>query len=595
MPRRWPLSLSLSLSSSLNSAGERRTLSAGPSERPGRPGSPRWAVLVLVACLSVGLAAGFGLGCIVPDLEYCTGDDQCGGQSGSDARRVCHPTRHLCMDVNVGSCFKDADCPLTTPRCDPLTSQCSACRPDDPSDVSCSRVSAAARCTAVSGGEPRCVECSANLDCPAERPICDSSTNQCRTCSRHSDCEGELKCDTGSPCTDSLVCIQEGDLTEGRAGRCAANSGMSARVVYVNYLSNSAACMAQDVPANGFSPTTPVCTLSYGLKQARAMNVRYIRLISDVIDVSTENFTDGPFYIIGAPRKGSTKNVLMNARGVAIDVSYKGNVTLDQVDVLELSPGQGPIQCLTNIVASNASWLRIYGSTIGGMTRPNQVANPYNPGIVVTMCNLVIDRCVIGVSKKADLTDPQAGAHAFGIQIRDFASGFAPPRTLIIQNSIFAGNLISGLQLDDIDISGTKALIQFNTIVGNGRQGTQAGALRCPFNSGQIPAKRFLNNLIIDNQLNGGTQFSGRIEDCTFHNTVVGTKDQTPATVTGLKHIDAELDDNLRLKASALNRLSCIDQATAGMDEALPTYDLDGNPRPRVKGGKPDISATEAE
>lgn len=570
----------------------RRPLSVTPSlPRAGKAAARRSALHMTVG-LAACLTAGLGSGCIVPDPEYCTGDDQCGTQSGAEARKVCHPTRHLCMEVTPGSCFKDDDCPLATPRCDRVTSQCSACLPDG-TDMSCLRVSASARCTAVSGGDARCVECGTNLDCPKERPICDSSTSQCRACAQHSDCEGELYCDTGQKCTDSLVCIKDGDLPEGRAGHCAANYGMSARVVYVKYLDNSTDCMTKDVPANGFSPTTPVCTLSYGLKQARAMNIRYIRLLGDSIDVATEVFTDGPFYIIGAPRKGSTKNVVMNARGLAIDVSYKGNVTLDQVDVLELLPGQGPIQCLTNIVPANASWLRIYGSTIGGMTRPGDFPSPYNPGIIVTLCNLIIDRCVIGVSKKSSLTDPQAGAHAFGIQIRDFVSGTAPARTLTIQNSIFAGNLITGLLFDDIDNTGTKALIQYNTIVGNGRQSSSmGGALVCPFKGSAAPAKRFLNNLIIDNQLSSGSQFS-RAEECTFFNNVVGTKDMTPAAIMGIKHLDADLDENLRLISSDKNRQSCIDQGAAAADEAQPAYDLDGNVRPKIKGGKLDIGATE--
>jgi hypothetical protein len=114
----------------------------------------------------------------------------------------------------------------------------------------------------------------------------------------------------------------------------------------------------------------------------------------------------------------------------------------------------------------------------------------------------------------------------------------------------------------------------------------------CPFKGSTAPAKRFLNNLIIDNQLSGGSQFD-RPGECTFFNNVVGTKDLTPATVTGLKHVDAELDDNLRLISSDKNRMSCIDQGAAAMDEAQPTYDLDGNARPKSKGGRLDIGATE--
>lgn len=579
--------------------------SASPSSSRGK-----WSTLVglvaVVAGLLGGLAVGLGTGCVIADPEYCDSNVKCASQSG-DTQMVCNMLRHTCVAAMPNGCSENTDCKdPTLPRCDKLSMACTPCRTDDA--MSCSSVSTSARCTELEGGETRCVECGRNADCKdAARPICDLGTNQCRGCQRHSDCEGELLCDTGAPCTNSLVCIKEGDLAQtGLGGRCALNgTGPEGKVIYMSSPDpkdmNGVVLCGQMNARDGRTPeATPLCSITEALKKAKNANIRYIRIIGDWdFDVPSLTLTkEGPYHLIGAPRAGKTQNRALIAKSTFLEMLKGVSVTLDQVDLVALFPDINLLFCDGRGTTSmDASTLRILGSTLTGTSLPSTpLPFPGAGAIAVADCNLLIDRSVIGVTKMADLTNPNAGAHSVGI--RYWRDTVTHPRTVTIQNSLFAGNIQFAIHFDGTYNDSAKLRFQFNTIVGNGRRSTTAaGAVYCPFDPPLGPnGAQFLNNIIINNSRDAAmTQFIDPLAaGCSFHNTVVGPIESSsrPGLIKG----DVKLGDDLRTIVGAGSDTNVIDKALpymnpAGMTEAVPAYDLDGNKRPA--GAAADVGATE--
>jgi hypothetical protein len=538
----------------------------------------------------VGLGTGFVVGCVVADPAYCERDEQCGGSANSagSVRRGCHPVRHICMELSAGGCFADTDCQEPDrPRCDVASTQCMPCIPSS-DDRSCAHITASgkAQCTQLASGEARCVECGDNSDCPAERPICDSTTRRCRPCTQHSDCEGEVTCENGGTCTDSLVCIREGDLAEGHAGRCANNKGATGRVIYAAFDPNTTACLAQD-NNDGQSVATAVCDVYKALDKARTLNARYVRLIgTQDFDVGITPLSAGAISLIGAPRKGGSKNAQLIARGAFLTVPAGGDLTLDQVDILEGREDYTPLNCHGGTTAMDAARVRVLSSTITGVTLPN-TAMLTKAALRAENCSLFIDQSVFGVSSSAALKDPNAGAFAYGLSIFESTSN-EKPLSIVVQNSLFAGNIVVGIVLQGLNDS-SSAVFRFNTITGNGRTGNQAGAVMCPFGA-MTTARRFTNNIIAGNQTDpvSRTQFT-LPGACTFFNNVVGS-DETykPPNGDGFLGCAVTLDGRLRLGA---NDTCARDQAVASPGETLPTYDLDGIARPQ--GSRADIGASE--
>lgn len=567
---------------------------------PPRPWPKLIGVLAVVVGLVGGLAAGLGAGCVIADPDYCDSNVKCAAQ-GEGTQMVCNLIRHTCVPMVANGCGQNSDCKdPARPRCDLLSMACTPCRTDEP--MSCSSVSTSARCTELGSGETRCVECGKNADCKdAARPICDLSTNQCRGCQRHSDCEGDVLCHTGAPCKDSLVCIKEGD-EPGLGGRCALNgTGMDSRVLYMS--SPDPASMNPDATTlcnrmdaqDGRTPDTAVCRMLEALAKAKSANIRYIRIIGDWdFDVGTHMLSnEGPYHLIGAPRAGKTKNRGLVLRGSFV-LGKNISMTFDQVDLKAVFKDTSLITCNGQFgTLAEPSSLRILGSTLTGSSEPGaSFMNLGAAAVLVADCSLFIDRSVIGVTKKSDLMDAAAGAHFHGI--RYVADTTAHPRTLTIQNSIIAGNILTGIRFDGLVSDSVKVRIQFNTLVRNGRRmNNGAGAIRCP----DIPTPsgaQFLNNVIFDNSVEvGKSQFYGGMP-CFFHNTVVGESESSSAP--GLIKQNFEFGDDLRTTMGTKSDQFVIDKAVpymnpAGMTEAVPAYDVDGNPRPA--GPAADIGATE--
>ena len=524
-----------------------------------------------------GLAGGLSPSCVVPDPEYCATSAQCPTVDGPQGpvRLVCNTSRHVCMS---GSCGSDADCnDFAAPRCDRLTSTCTSCRVDDVSDTSCAHFLDRKQCISAGQGT-LCAECQTNLDCPAATPICDNY--QCRRCTAPSDCEGTLKCDDGVACTDSLVCIQQGDLPGDAAqelvGRCAQNgSGQNGRVIYVN---NQTACSEGN---QGNVYAMPLCSLYAGLMMATAQNRPYIRVVGKDLKPPNSTITEGNYLFVGAPTRDYPEIATVEGRGVLFTVKDSGSLTLDQLRLVEDQANTMLVQCVG--VGSLLPKLRLRNNLLLGATPPTATA--VSAGAVnVANCDTILDGNIIGARTTAELSDPLAMVHGAGLVIGETTNNRSS--SYLIQNNLIAGNAGFAVNLSGVNSDSAKFVFRFNTIVGNGRatQGTY-GAVVCPLGSYMM---EFSHSIVSDNAtFPGGSQFLFP-GSCGLKDLVVGSSE------TGTDPLfkkSPDFDPGFRLKAGAQNRDCCIDKVSPTAGETLPATDIDRRPRPQ--GTKWDIGAAE--
>lgn len=526
-----------------------------------------------------GLAGGLSPSCVVPDPEYCATSAQCPviDSPQGPVQLVCNTSRHVCMS---GACGSDADCTdFAAPRCDRTTNTCTSCRVGDTTDTSCTHFLDRKLCiSASSGAGTLCAECRSNTDCPAATPICDNY--QCRKCGAHSDCQGALKCDDGVACTDSLVCIQEGDLPAEPAGalvgRCAQNgSGKSGRVIYVN---NQGAC-SETNPGSAYA--MPLCSLYAGLMMATAQSRPYIRVVGKNLKPPNATISEGSYVFVGAPTRDFPEIATVEGRGVLFTVKDSGSLTLDQLHLVEDQANTTLVQCVG--VGSLLPKLTLRSSILTGATPPTATA--VSAGAVNTAnCDTLLDGNIIGVRTTAELSDPMAMVHGAGLVIGDTANNRSS--SYLIQNNIIAGNAGFAVNLSGVSSDSAKFVLRFNTIVGNGRatQGTY-GAVVCPLGSYMM---EFSHSIVSDNStFPGGSQFLFP-SSCGLKDLVVGTNET--GTDPLFKKSPA-LDPMFRLQAGAQNSDCCIDKVTPMAGETLPKWDVDQRPRPQ--GKKWDIGAAE--
>ncbi len=548
-----------------------------------------WLRVFLLALFGGGLAGGLGASCVVPDPEYCANTEQCPSMATELGvmQQVCHPSRHVCVVAGPNTCFSNADCntDFKNPRCELATNTCVPCTLGDNS--SCAHFTERPLCVKTNDGAGTlCVACQTNAQCPKEKPICDAQ--QCRKCSSHSDCEGEVTCDSGSLCTDSLVCIQEGDLSPDLVGRCAQNGqGSTGRVVYVN--GSDAKCgLANN--ATGGSLGSPLCTLDEGLTVAKAQTGRhYIRVVAPTgasMVGLTDSITQGSYAFIGAPApsKGFPDMVTIQHRGPVFAVSGTGSVMVDRFKILEVN--QNADTALSCSGGPTAPGLTLRNSILTGSTPIT--TNTFKPAILLVGCNVVIDGNIIGVTSFADATDPAATAHGVGINIID-NNGLSGLSSYLIQNNVIAGNASIGISIAFGTFPTSKFVIRFNTIYGNGRgltsMSTSGGGVGCPGNA----VKEFSHSIIANNFKASGSQVSGGSSSCSFKDIVVDSAETgADPAFTKVSSIDSDLGPLFRLLPTAT---WAIDKVTPEPGETLPSQDVYGVARPQ--NGKWDIGAAE--
>jgi len=540
----------------------------------------------LLAILGGG---GLGTSCVVPDPEYCANTEQCPSVATELGmmQQVCHPSRHVCVVSGPNTCLRNEDCTsdFKNPRCDLATNSCVPCTVGDNS--SCAHFTERPLCVKPSGAtETLCVACQTNSQCPKERPICDAQ--QCRKCSSHSDCEGEVRCDSGNLCTDSLVCIQEGDLNPDRAGQCAQNGpGSGGHVVYVNG-SDMSQCGPM-INATGSTLSSPLCNLDDGLEMAKLQGRHFIRAVGrtgSTLAGLNKSVTQGSYAFIGAPApsKGFPDMVTIQHRGLVFAVSGTGSVMVDRFNIHESNPI--PDTALSCSGGPTAPGLTLRNSILTGNIPAT--TNTFTPAVFLSGCNVIIEGNIIGVTSFADVTSAAAMAHGVGINIID-NNGQSGLSSYLIQNNVIAGNASIGISIPFGTNPTSKFVLRFNTIYGNGRGLTSmtnsGGGVGCPGNK----VTEFSHSIIANNFKVGGSQVSGSNNNCGFKDIIVDAAESSadPA-FTKVSSIDVDLDSMFRLLPSAS---WAIDKVTPAAGETLPSQDVYRVARPQ--NGKWDIGASE--
>ena len=560
----------------------------------GRPvartmGRSRWTLL---GGVGLGLALGSLAGCVVQDPLYCSDSNQCPTveTATGSVKQSCHPLRHICVggtgDGGTDACFEDKNCsgdPAHS-KCELMTGACVACDPaDNATSNSCANVTDAKICATV-GGVNKCVGCLTNLDCPFAKPICDN--NQCRPCGAHKDCEGEVKCGNDlTVCTDSLVCVRDGDLDGVPAGSCAQNgSGEKGRVLYVN--KQAANCSDTD-PAFGTTFDKPLCEASRAWDLARAqVNRRYVRMVgtSPYYPIG-QPLTELSLSFIGAPTKNYMTPAIIEGRGVLFNVSGTANITIDQLQLSQQNQNNMLVSCTGTMTKSPT--VRVWQSQLMGNT-PISFSGTQVAAVDVYNCNLHLSGNMIGANSQAKLTDALATAHTMGINIVDTMGG--GQTSYLIENNVIAGNVGTAISLLGASNGTPKISLRFNTIIGNGRNSVKYdGGVRCPF-GGML--QEFSSSIVVGNTPDGnGTQMRDG-DSCSPKNVVLGTSD-TNRTKPWAIPLLPMLDDLFRLPDNAANRACCIDKVSPASGETLPATDIDGRARPLPTNGKWDIGASE--
>lgn len=533
-----------------------------------------WLRASYLGCIFFALLAAMSPSCVVSDPEYCAISANCPMVDGENGpvQLVCNTFRHVCVS---GSCFADSDCTdFAAPHCDRDSATCTSCRADDAGDTSCAHFVERPRCvTKKDDAGTICAACQKSADCPFTAPICDNY--QCRKCSAHTECEGPLVCDDNSPCTDSLVCIKDGDLSDDRAGRCAQNGGEeNGRVIYVN---NQSACSDTN-PGN--LPAMPACTLDAGLTLATVQKRRFIRVVGKDLKKLNLTVSSGVYSFIGAPTRDFAETATIEGLGVLFTVKDTGALTLDQLHLVQDLPNNSLVLCLG--IGSVLPKLTLRNSILSGATPPSSTMVGAG-ALSIGNCNTILDGNIIGVSTMDALSDPLATAHGAALVIVDTAN--LRGSSYLIENNIIAGNAGVAINLSGVSSDSAKFVMRFNTLTGNGRAVPGTGSVLCPVSSSTM---EFSHSIVFNNStFAGGSQFLFP-QSCGLKNLIVG-KNETGTDPLFNKTPD--LDAMFRLRSSAANTDCCIDKAAPATGESFPRRDVDQRPRPQ--GTKWDIGASE--
>lgn len=530
-------------------------------------------------------AVATGSGCVVEDPDYCSTDEVCWQSRGSEYE--CSESLRTCVLRSPNSCKSNEQCKdLSLPLCDLSTRKCVACNGSPPDgDAACARFKDTPFCGTSMPSGTRCVACRESLDCPASAPICDNQA--CRPCRRHSDCEGARVCHDGTMCSNSLVCIGEGELGAGMAGRCALN-GDRGQVIYVR----KEGCMPGTV--GGTTLDSPRCDIEQGYTTAVTQTNRtYIRVIgeknaSGYYNAMALAITKGKFVFIGSTVNslGINNRAKILSQGTSFNTRDLADVTIDDFEIMLNLPNEALLFCAISSDGTMVPSYTVRNSALLGGISPTNMGSGL--ALSVNSCNLRVYNNVIGVQTQAGLQDVNAGAFNKGIGL--FGGGFFPcakQATAEVYNNVIAGNMRAAFDLKGMECATWPLRIRFNTIVGNGRITNSYGGVEAPFNP--TPADILIGQSLFSNSLSGGTQFynAGYLS---WQDVVISAADN--ATQAGMSKADFELDSSLVLKlSSSVNSGCCLDKAQPGTGDKFPMFDRAGNSRP--KGAGYDIGANE--
>lgn len=538
-----------------------------------------WFLTSIVGGLLVGMAVGAG--CVVDDPDYCASDDICVQSKGSEY--MCSNTLKTCILRSVNSCSRNDDCTdPSLPFCDPSVKRCMPCVLGESGDQACSRFVGASVCGTAPGSTTRCVACRENSHCPESAPICQNQA--CRKCSKHSDCEGTLKCHDGTLCTNSLVCIGAGELTPGTEGRCALN-GDRGQVIYVR---KDASCKSSTDA--GTLPTTPVCTIDDGYTTAVTQTNRmYIRVIGDnspAVRYPTMSMVidKGKFVFIGSPSPALsvTQPARILSQGTSFRTGNSANVTVDEFALTLNKTNENLFECTGSYFdfSSLLPSLTVRNSTLEGPSLPGDTL--FSTGIAADRCDLRVYNNIIGVQTLAGLQDANAPAFEAGISLGSLPSYCKKTAKAEIYNNVIAGNLAVGIDLSGLACSLWSIDLRFNTVYGNGRRMTSIGGLSGPPLRSPPAVVSVSQSLFKNRLMANGSQFAGA-DTITWKDVVVSSMDTV--NLPGISKADFELETGFVTKSnSSINSSCCIDKAKQGTGETFPSFDAAGHARPQGAG-----------
>lgn len=529
---------------------------------------------------------GTAVGCVVEDPDYCDSDDICLQSKGSDYE--CSDTLRTCVPRSPDRCKSNDQCKdLALPLCDLSTRRCVACNASTPDgDAACARHKDTPYCGSNAAGGTRCVACRTHLDCPAATPICDAQA--CRPCRAHSDCEGTVNCHDGTACTNSLVCIGEGELGSGLAGRCALN-GERGQVIYVR----KEGCSAGTV--GGTTPDSPRCDIEQGYTTAVTQTNRtYVRVIGEKNASGYYNamgiiIDKGKFIFIGSSAKslGVENRARILSQGTSFKTIELGDVTIDDFDITLNLPTQILLSCAATFDGTKVPNYTVRNSSLQGVNSPKNMGSA--SALVVDHCNLRVYNNIIGVQNTAALLDVNAQAFDTGIGLLYNFIACNRAVTADVFNNVIAGNMNAALNMGSVDCALWRINASFNTVIGNGRTvGGNPGGMIGPPN--KASANVVIGQSLFANALSAsGSQFRNA-DQVTWRDVVVSAADNV--SQPGISKADFELETNFALKSpSTVNSSCCFDKAQPGTGDKFPAFDRAGTLRP--KGAGYDLGALE--
>lgn len=378
-----------------------------------------------------------------PDFMICLRcEDSAAGDAACTAKNVATPT--CASDGRCVGCETGTDCPNQMPICG-AAETCETCTPGTEGDAACaSRDPSAPLCL-----DGACVECTGDGDCGGTTPVCDLQTHECRPCSEHPECDGEI-C---NPADGS--CVPSGD------------------VVYV-------ARTGADGSSCG-GPSSPCATVSQsGGALAKVGGTRtWIKLragatpYNESIRIDTgETLTlvGAPTMVVVSPSAGSNTPGLLVANG--------SDVTAIDVEFANATGGL------------NADGVRCDQSAVHlfRVTARNSTGN----GVDINGCTLArIERSFIHTNA------------AGGITIDD--SGFVLRNDFIVNNGNVATSTVGGV---DISNSGPVSMqvFEFNTVAVNQSQdNSNPSGVACSTSSAMTASSNIVYGGLGDPRSHGGS------------------------------------------------------------------------------------------
>jgi hypothetical protein len=160
-----------------------------------------------------------------------------GGASHTRCTSTCPISSLVCVDGMCFECNADSDCKSDAlKRCDIAAHRCIQCGfpADCPEDQTCGptnrclkKCTSSVQCTndeaRTCGDALRmyCVACVTSLQCPPERPACDTRSEQCVQCVGDSDCKKDPERRRCDPATQQCVkCLSDSDCPRPDAPYC---------------------------------------------------------------------------------------------------------------------------------------------------------------------------------------------------------------------------------------------------------------------------------------------------------------------------------------------------------------------------------------